>query len=140
LGLTRPPTTTSARTAAERFAHMVARRKCVIVTKLDLLMADDYPLLPEEREFLDQLKRGETVPPGREREVLIRWLSDKNALPVERDFAHHLDNVEVFFIWTEGLDDSSPGALPQTYGLLKFVSWCLAGRFAPKPKQHSKKA
>ena len=71
---------------------------------------------------------------GAERELLRRWLSEANALPAERDLAEQLAGVEVFFIWTEGLDDTA-GHTAATFGLRKFVSWCLDGRLAPKKKK-----
>jgi hypothetical protein len=122
----------NAKTASERLATIAANRKCVIVTKLDLVKTDI--LWPHERELLEKLKSGEAVPPGSERQLLQRWLREPNALPAERDLAEQLTGVEVFFIWTEGLTDTAPGVLPRTYGFRKFVSWCLDGRLAPRRK------
>jgi hypothetical protein len=122
----------NAKTASERLATIAANRKCVIVTKLDLVNPD--VLWPAEREVVENLRAGQEVAPGAERELLRRWLREPNALPAERDLAEQLP-PDVFFIWTEGLDDTAPGALPRTFGLRKFVSWCLDGRFAPKKKK-----
>ena len=89
--------------------------------------------------MLAKLRAGDPVEPHAEREMLRRWLREPNALPAERDLAEQLSDVEVFFIWTEGLNDTDPGKLPQTFGLRKFVSWCLDGRFAPKSVPKSDK-
>lgn len=123
----------NAKTASERLATIAANRKCVIVTKLDLVKKDI--LWPPELELLETLKAGEAVPPGSERQLLQRWLREPSALPAERDLAEQLSGVEVFFIWTEGLMDTAPGVLPRTYGFRKFVSWCLDGQLAPKKKK-----
>ena len=123
----------NAKTASERLATIAATRKCIIVTKLDLINKD--VLWPPERELLEKVRAGEPVAPGSERDLLRRWLREANALPAERDLAEQLSGVEVFFIWTEGLTDTSPGALPRTFGFRKFVSWCLDGRLAPKKKK-----
>jgi hypothetical protein len=126
-------TPANAKTASERLATIAANRKCVIVTKLDLVNPDI--LWPAERDVVEKLRAGQEVAPGAERELLRRWLRESNALPAERDLAEQLSGVDVFFIWTEGLNDTAPGALPRTFGLRKFVSWCLDGRFAPKKKK-----
>lgn len=123
----------NAKTASERLATIAANRKCVIVTKLDLI--DKDRLWAPERELIEKLRAGESVPAGSERELLKRWLREPNALPAERDLAEQLPGVEVFFIWTEGLMDTAPGVLPRTYGFRKFVSWCLDGRLAPRKKK-----
>jgi hypothetical protein len=130
LGFLRRVTPPNAKTAAERLGTIVAGRKCVIVTKSDLM--DPDLLLPAERETMIALRSGADIPPGAEKQMLKRWLTDPHSLPAERDLASQLGDVEVFFIWTEGLDDTTPGHLPQTFGLRRFVSWCLDGRFAAR--------
>ncbi len=130
LGFFEHITPPNAKTASERLVTIAANRKCLIVTKVDLIQHD--LLLPEERELIAKLRTGEPLEPGVERDVLRRWLREAHALPAERDLAEQLADVEVFFIWTEGINDTAPGRLPQTYGLRRFVSWCLDGRFASK--------
>ncbi len=130
LGHVTPP---NAKTASERLDTIAANRKCLIVTKVDLI--EDDLLLPAERELIAKLRAGEAVEPEAEKKLLLRWLGDTNALPAERDLAHQLADVEVFLVWTEGLNDTDPGKLPQTFGLRRFVTWCLDGRFAPKKKK-----
>jgi hypothetical protein len=137
LGFFQHLTPPNAKTACERLATIASNRKCLIVTKVDLINQD--LLLPAERELLAKLRAGDPVEPHAEREMLRRWLREPNALPAERDLAEQLSDVEVFFIWTEGLNDTDPGKLPQTFGLRKFVSWCLDGRFAPKSVPKSDK-
>jgi hypothetical protein len=123
LGFFNRVTPPNAKTASERLATIAANRKCLIVTKLDLINPD--LLLPQEREMILTLRSGGQVPDDAERKLLRRWLNDTNALPAERELSYQLADVEVFFIWTEGLEDTAPGRLPQTHGLGKFVSWCL---------------
>lgn len=135
LGQITPP---NAKTASERLATIFANRKCLIVTKVDLI--DQDRLTPEERDVLAKLRSGEEVAPGAERHLVKRWLSDPNALPAERDLAHQLGNLEVFFIWTEGLDDTTPGKLPQTFGLRRFVAWALGGALNGRSPAKKKKA
>jgi hypothetical protein len=137
LGFFQHLTPPNAKTACERLATIASNRKCLVVTKVDLINQD--LLLPAERELLAKLRAGDPVEPHAEREMLRRWLREPNALPAERDLAEQLSDVEVFFIWTEGLNDTDPGKLPQTFGLRKFVSWCLDGRFAPKSVPKSNK-
>lgn len=132
LGQVTPP---NAKTASERLATIAANRKCVIVTKLDLVNDDQF--LPAERELVARIRAGE-VTGDEEKQVLRRWLNADRALPAERDLAQQLSDAEVFFVWTEGLSDTEPGKLPQTFGLRKFASWCLDGRLAAKKKKKGK--
>lgn len=122
----------NAKTASERLDTIAANRKCLIVTKLDLM--DQDQLLPAERELITKLRAGE-MGGHEEKAMLRRWLNADRSLPAERDLAQQITDAEVFFVWTEGLNDTEPGKLPQTFGLRKFVSWCLDGRLAPKKKK-----
>lgn len=133
LGFFQHITPPNAKTASERLATIAAGRKCLIVTKVDLIR-DDL-LSPQERDLIAKLREGADVEAGVERKMLKRWLNEAGALPAERDLGQQLSETEVFFIWTEGLNDTAPGKLPQTFGLRRFVSWCLDGRFAPKKKR-----
>lgn len=123
----------NAKTASERLATIAANRKCLIVTKVDLI--HPQTVAENEREIIYKLRAGELVEPDAEKRMVRRWLTHELALPAERDLAQQLSNVEVFLIWTEGLDDTAPGKLPSTFGLRKFVSWCLDGRLAAKKKR-----
>ena len=95
-----------------------APRRCLVVTKLDMLEDD-----PDVKAHLEAIRDSRT-PPETPRNLLLKWLSRKNQ--IENRLRHLIEDdtdLPVFFVWTEGLNDT--GRMPETFGLGGFVNWCV---------------
>lgn len=128
----------SVQTAAERMRTIAAKRKCLIVTKADL-MAASGKLSDEDAGLIAAIRAGGEVDSAAERAMVKRWLTGPEASPVEQLLSRDLGSTPVFLIWTEGLDETKAGELPRSYGLDRFVAWCLTGK-SVKTNSPSKKA
>jgi len=104
---------------------------CLVMTKLDLVMDR---LSPEEqtkvREVAEDLTNDRT---GEARTLLKGWLDQQTDNESVKELKNRLRTIEqVFFVWTENLPTTtSQGVVhtsarqPSSYGLVKFICWCL---------------
>jgi hypothetical protein len=111
-------------TAEERLETISCQRKCLILTKLDLVRGQ---MTEDETKVLDEIAAGKEPGPGVERDLLVRWLRSDRGRMSERSFASLLRDLDVFFVWTEDLDATEIGKLPRSFGIGNFVHWCLEG-------------
>jgi hypothetical protein len=99
-------------------------RRCVIVTKLDLIPVSYSQDAGGLWKFLEAIRQGKALGvQDSARELLLRWL--KNGDEAERALHHEIAKdtaLPVFFVWTEGLGDKTK--LAKTHGLIQFVEWC----------------
>lgn len=96
-------------------------RRCIIVTKLDLI---------KDNELEEFKKKGETIDDGAARKMLLRWL--KGGRGAENGLYRAIKNdpsLHVFFIWTSGIEKQ--GEAVTCFGMMPFVAWCL-GEWAAK--------
>jgi hypothetical protein len=78
---------------------------------------------PDVKAHLEAIRDSRT-PPETPRNLLLKWLSRKNQ--IENRLRHLIEDdtdLPVFFVWTEGLNDT--GRMPETFGLGGFVNWCV---------------
>ncbi|MEO8130852.1 MAG: hypothetical protein ABJF23_05385 [Bryobacteraceae bacterium] len=114
------------RAAQERLTTTPCQQRCLVVTKIDLIK-DSLP--DKERAVVDQVAAGAEIDENAERDLLRSWLQSPAAQAMDRKLAETLEGHRVFFVWTEGLENAEKGSLPGSFGLRKFVHWCLDGRY-----------
>jgi len=101
-----------------QYAGKDLSRRCVVVTKLDLLEDD-----PDAKTYLDAV-RNQGKSGKSPRDLLLKWLAKDDRIEVRLRFLIEADpELPVFFVWTEGLNDV--GRMPVTFGLGTFVNWCV---------------
>lgn len=104
---------------------------CLIVTKIDLvidkLSSDERALVKKYAEDLSHDYQSES------RELFRGWLNQRTDDPNIRQLVNRIANVDrIFFVWTDNLPTSSTEGTvqtsslqPQSYGLARFICWCL---------------
>lgn len=104
---------------------------CLIVTKIDLVIDK---LSSEERaqvkKYAEDLSRDYE---NESRELFRGWLNQRTSDPNIRQLKNRIDAVDrIFFIWTDNLPTASTEGTvqtsslqPQSYGLARFICWCL---------------
>lgn len=100
---------------------------CLVVTKLDLIFDS---LSAEDKEKAHDIAKDLSAAHGEARELLLKWIDSRHGeIPGLTQFRSRLKDVErVFFIWTINLpskEKTKTTEQPRSYGLAKFVCWCL---------------
>lgn len=104
---------------------------CLVVTHLDLVKDR---IAKGDWEKIEQIARAVDANPFDDREtrkLLITWLRKSKDQNV-RNLNTLLKGAKVFFLWTEGIptDESLyKGALTYSFGLARFVCWCLGAQW-----------
>jgi len=110
--------------AVQRIKSIATKRarRCLIVTKVDLVSGGLQPL---EKEYVSKIAQDGNLHPDCDKQMLLAWLAEGDSK--EKELAALVSGEavhKVFFIWTEGLGVLG-GDPPRAIGLLRFVAWCL---------------
>ena len=122
-------------TVAKRRLEALKGKKSVecslIVTQLDLVWGK---IAKEDQEKIKRIAQAVDFNPTDDKEarkVLLKWLrtsKDQNIRSLDR----LMKGVKVFFVWTVGIptDESKyKGARTYSYGLARFICWCLGAQW-----------